>query len=238
MNWRQLVVNPVNHAVYAMNAGSVAILDPIGHKALVAPFASNAAAVAANSVTNEVYIVDGAQNAVIVLDGATNNVTARVPVAVPGPYNIAVNKVTNQFVPTGASSGVIFNGATNQPVTGITPNPVTVGNIAFTQPNVNEVTNKLYSENFAALLVTDLSTGLVNFLAPPFLKTGEICTVRGIAVMSSANRIYAATQCQLASVVIFIYDGVTGTIVQTVDLGANIPTGANVVEIALNPRTN
>ncbi len=203
-----------------------------------APFGSSAYAVAANPVTNQVYIVDGAQNTVIVLDGPTNTITARVPVNLAGTFNIAVNKTTNQYVATGASSGVVFDGSTNQPLVSITPNPATVGNNAFVQPSVNDATNNLYHENTSALMVTDLATGAVSFLAPPFLQTGEICVVRGIAVMSSANRIFAATQCQLASAVMFIYDGVTGAILQTVDLGADIPIGANVVEIALNPHTD
>jgi YVTN family beta-propeller protein len=239
MNWNYIVVNSANHAVYVLNNGNMAIVDPLSGTVSIITFASGPTAVAANPVTNQVYVVDLLKSSVLVIDGATNNVTATVPVrTATGAVFVAVNKAKNQYVVAGASDGLVFDGVTNAPIVAISPNPFVVGNAAFTSMVVNEVTNKLYSTTLGSVLVTDLATGKVSLLANPVLKTGEICTVRSLTVNSALNWVYGVVQCKLASAVVFIWDGTTGANLQQIDLGADIPFGANAVEIALNPKSN
>ena len=196
-------------------------------------------AVAANPVTNRVYVVDEGNNQALILDGTTNAITASItPAYGAQPLYAAVNKARNQYVLATGNTGAVFDGATNTPIVNINGNSSVVGTSAFTAMSENEVTNKLYSTNLGSIVVTDLSTGSMGILGIPFLKTGEICTVRGLTVNSSLNWVYALTQCQLASAVVFIFDGTSGAILNTVDLGGSIPIGADVVEIALNAKSN
>jgi YVTN family beta-propeller protein len=196
-------------------------------------------AVAANPITNRVYLANQAQNQVLVIDGATNTVTATVPVpASVGANYVVVNKAINQYAVAGGSSALVFDGLTNAPIVPITPNSVVVGNAAFTDLVVNEATNKLYSTTIGSILVTDLVSGTVSLLANPSLKPGDICNVHSLAVNTALNWVYATVQCSLASAAMIVFDGATGAMLQAADLGASIPFGANVGEIVFNPQSN
>src|SRR5271170_7304332 len=59
------------------------------------PVGTGPVAVAVNSVTNQIYVLNQTSENVTVIDGATNNTTT-VPVG-PNPVDIAVNSVTNQI---------------------------------------------------------------------------------------------------------------------------------------------
>jgi len=194
--------------------------------------------VAANPVTNRVYVVNEANSSTVVLDGPTNAITATIPAGTNGPISVAVNKARNQYVVAGGNTGTVFDGVTNTPLAAIQTNPNVVGNAAFQSMVVNEVSNKLYSSTVGGVLVTDLTTGTVSVFAIPFLKAGEICNIHSLAVNPAFNWVYAVTQCQLASAVVFIFDGTTGATLQTFDLGASIPFGADVVEMVLNAKSN
>ncbi len=193
---------------------------------------------AANLIINQVYIVDEANNSTVILDGPSNTVTSTILDNIGSlPLFVAVNKSKNQYVLASGKVGAVYDGATNTPLVSIHTDPNVVGNATFQSMVLNEVTNKLYSSTGGGVLVTDLATGAVNVFAIPFLKVGEICTVHSLAV-NQANWVYAVTQCKLASAAMFIFDGTTGATLQTVDLGSSIPFGANVVEMALNAKSN
>ena len=252
ISWVQLVVNPVNHAVYGIDGTSVTIVDPIALSSTQAELGNFAGGVAANPLTNQVYITDESSSAAVILDGASNAVTGKIFAQIGGlmnaafqprvPVSIAINKAKSQYIVLGGSSGMIFDGVSNAPVIPIRPQLLQANGLAaplgFLFPSVNETTNKLYSTDNVNIFVTDLNTGTVQVLATPQTKIGEICTVRGLAINAAQNRVYASSVCQSASPVLFVVDATTGTAIQTVDLGAQIPLGANVGDVLYNSKSN
>jgi DNA-binding beta-propeller fold protein YncE len=115
--------------------------------------------VAANSLTNKVYVVDEANGVTQILDGTTNAIVATVPFAAGGlPLYPAINKSRNQFVIAGGDTGAVYDGVSNGPVVNISANANIVGNSAFNSMALNENTNKLYSSTFGGVVMTDLST--------------------------------------------------------------------------------
>jgi YVTN family beta-propeller protein len=103
------------------------------------PAGTAPAGVAANPVTNKIYITNNNSSNVTVIDGATNS-TATVPTGnSPGP--VAVNPVTNKIYVANinGSSVTVIDGATNSTATvstgttpyGIAVNPITNNAINF-----------------------------------------------------------------------------------------------------------
>jgi YVTN family beta-propeller protein len=62
--------------------------------------------VAADPVTNTVYVTNYSDNTVSVICGRTNKVTATVPVG-PGPYEVAANPVTNTVYVTNSGNDTV-----------------------------------------------------------------------------------------------------------------------------------
>jgi DNA-binding beta-propeller fold protein YncE len=114
------------------------------------PLNSRAATgVAANPLTNKVYVVDEANGVTLILDGPSNATLATVPFTVGGlPLFPAIIKSRNQFVIAGGDTGAVYDGVTNAPVVNISANANIVGNSAFNSMVLNENTNKLYSSTF------------------------------------------------------------------------------------------
>ena len=104
------------------------------------PADSNPYAVAANPVTNRIYVANSSSNNVTVIDGATN---ATITVATrTGPSAVAANPVTNKIYVANLNSDnvTVIDGATNGTTTvaaGSTPRAVAV----------NLATNKIYAAN-------------------------------------------------------------------------------------------
>src|SRR5882762_4626803 len=71
-------------------------------------------AVAANPVTNKIYVANFSSNNVTVIDGATNT-TTNVDASGIEPVAVAVNPVTNKIyvVDTGTFTVTVIDGATN-----------------------------------------------------------------------------------------------------------------------------
>ncbi len=250
--WTKLVVNPVNHAVYGITNGGVVVFDSATLTSTMAQLGNMAGGVAANPVTNQVFVADESASAAVILNGATNTVVSRTFAQTGGllaasfqpsvAEAIAINKTKNQYIVGSGNSGMVFDGVTNQPLVAIRPQ-LLQGNglpapLGFKFMSVNEATNKMYSTDNVSVFITDLSTGVVQVLTTPQTKIGEICTVRGLTINPAQNRVYASSVCQSASPVLFVVDGTTGAAIQTVDLGANIPLGSNVGDLLFNPKTN
>ncbi|HLJ50623.1 MAG TPA: carboxypeptidase-like regulatory domain-containing protein [Bryobacteraceae bacterium] len=143
----------------------------------------------------------------------------------------------NQFTLSNGSDAAVFSGATNTLLHSIHADP-NVGINWFNVGVLNQTTNQLYAPSGGGVVITDLNTGTVAGSLLTSLKTGEICTVHSVEVNASLNWIYVVGQCQLATAVVFVFDGVTGAQVQTVDLGADMPLGSNVLGMVLNPASN
>jgi YVTN family beta-propeller protein len=116
-------------------------------------------AVAVNSLTNKIYVVNNCGNdltcasngTVTVIDGSTNNVTATVTVG-SNPYGVAVNSVTNKIYVANICGGdpscqtysgtvAVIDGATSTVAATV---PIGANPYA---PIVNSVTNKIYVPN-------------------------------------------------------------------------------------------
>jgi DNA-binding beta-propeller fold protein YncE len=250
--WAKLAVDPSSHAVYGISGGSVTIFNPVSLASTQAHMGDIAGGVAANPITNQVYITDESLSAAVILNGATNAITGETFAPVGGMIgaafqpggatSIAINKTKNQYIVAGGNGAIVFDGVSNAPLASVRPQ-LLAGNglpapVGFLFMSVNETTDKMYTTDNAHIFITDLATGIFQLFVSPQTKAGETCTVRGLTVNSAQNLVYASSVCQSASPVLFVFDGATAATVQVVDLGANIPLGSNVANVLYNPKSN
>jgi DNA-binding beta-propeller fold protein YncE len=250
--WAKLAVDPSSHAVYGISGGGVTIVNPVSLTSTQAQMGDIAGGVAANPVTNQVYITDESLSSAVILNGATNSITGKTFAPVGGMIgaafqpggatSIAINKTKNQYIVAGGNGAIVFDGVTNAPLASVRPQLI-AGNglpapVGFLFMSVNETTNKMYTTNNASIFITDLATGVFQLFVSPQTKAGEICTVRGLTVNSAQNLVYASSVCQSASPVLFVFDGSSAATIQIVDLGANIPLGSNVANVLYNPTSD
>jgi YVTN family beta-propeller protein len=186
---------------------------------------SGAVAVAANPVTNKIYVANcglpcsdtsGGNGNITVIDGATNMPTTIT--AGTNPKAVAVNPVTNKIYVAnwGSSNVTVIDGASN----------ATTTVSAETYPNavvVNPVTNKIYVANYGSASVTVID-GATN---SPTSVNVEI-NPSGLAVNPVTNKIYVANY---GSASVTVIDGATNSPTR-VNVGTN-PSG-----VAVNPVTN
>jgi YVTN family beta-propeller protein len=182
---------------------------------------------AMNSITNKLYAANELSNNVTVIDGATNTTTT-VPVGTQ-PLAIAVNQTTNMvYVANGADGTVSIIDAGNNNSTS------TVGVGTFPQGiAINPVTNRIYVSNTGGPAIFGNSVTVID--AANGNATATVTTGTGpyaIAVNSVTNKIYVANETsgsQPDSVTII--DGATNSTSSiTVGAGAN----AVAVDSALN----
>jgi YVTN family beta-propeller protein len=214
-------------------------------------------ALAANPVTNKIYVANLNSNNVTVIDGATNIMTTVA--AGTNPNAVAVNQVTNKIYVTNETSNdvTVIDGATNATTTvpaGTWPRFVAV----------DPVTNKIYVANFTSgnVTVIDGSTNATTTVAAgtkPFAValnpvtnkiyvanygSGNVTVIDGAtnatttvvagtapggaAVNPVTNKIYVANR---NSNNVTVIDGVTNTT-------STVATGTNPSRVAVNPVTN
>jgi YVTN family beta-propeller protein len=219
----QIAVNSVKNKIYVLNVGdaTVSVIDGSSNATTTVPVAAtpsnvpgpNYNTIAANSVTNKIYVSDyfGSGN-VTVIDGVTN-ATASVAVGA-SPGAIAVNAVTNKiYVITGNGDVTVIDGVTNATVT--LPVGAYLRGIA-----VNSVTNKIYADGPNGLTVIDGATN-ASTTVPAGMGGG------GLALNSVTNTIYVANTDSTVTAI----DGATYTT-------ATIPVGNLPFSIAVNSVTN
>ena len=135
---------------------------------------------AANPVTNKIYVANYSSNTVTVIDGATNDTTSLPAGACP--CAVAVNPITNKIYAANQSSHnvTVIDGATNATTTvpaGLYPYAVAV----------NPVTNKIYVVNDGSNDVTVID-GTTN--ATTMVPAGP--GAYAVAVNPVTNRAYVA----------------------------------------------
>src|SRR5579859_1974592 len=180
------------------------------------PVGTSPAAVAANPITNKIYVAIQSSNSVTVIDGATNTVSSANAGALP--FAIAVNPATNKVYVANANSNnvTVIDGTSNTTITvGAGTRPVAVA--------VNPVSNKIYVVNQNSNNVTVID-GVTNTTIT--ISAGNF--PRALAVNPVTNKIYVAN---LDSSNVTVIDGATNT-TSTVSVG----TGPEAV--AVNPVTN
>ena len=251
--WAKLAVDPSSHAVYGISVSSVTIFNPVSSTSTQAQMGDIAGGVAANPMTNQVYIADESLSAAVILNGATNAITgtAFAPVGAMsgaafqpgGATSIAINKTKNQYIVAGGNGAIVFDGATNTPLAFIRPQ-LLAGNglpapVGFLFMSVNETTNKMYTTDNAHIFITDIATGVFQLFLAAADESWRDLHVRGLTVNSAQNLVYASSVCQSASPVLFVFDGATGATVQVVSIWVtNIPLGSNVANVLYNPKSN
>jgi YVTN family beta-propeller protein len=176
---------------------------------------TNPTALAANTVTNKIYIANTNSANVTVINGATNQ--GHTVAADSGPDSVAVNESTNKIYVAdfNAKLVTVIDGATESTV------PVAVGD----NPNaiaVNPVTNQIYTANRNSVTIIDGATLRTTVITVPFNAVA-------LAVNPVTNKIYVVSSNNSKVTVI---DGASGTVDATLTVGANPNT------IAINTLTN
>jgi YVTN family beta-propeller protein len=203
------------------------------------PTGSYPGAVAANPLTNKIYVANLNQNTVTVIDGATNNTTTVPTGAGSSPAAVAVNPVavadldpgtkkSYVFVyvaDLGSSSVTVIDGSTDTAVTSVA---VGAGPVALA---VNPVTNIIYAANQTAGTVSVINVtvnkGVPTATVVATVPVGK--TPSAIAVNPVTNAIYVANQTGNSVTVI---NGATNT------PSATVAVGSTPAAIAVNPVTN
>jgi len=173
-------------------------------------------ALAVNSTTNKIYVVNQDSNNVSVIDGATNNTTT---VAVgTGPAAIAINPLTNKIYVANCTAGTVtvINGQTNGTAT------VAAGTCPYALA-VNGVTNKIYVANFDSNNVTVID-GATNHASSVSVGSHPYA----IAINTITNKIFTADNGSNAVTVI---DGAS-------DATMTVPVESYPRAVATNPATN
>jgi YVTN family beta-propeller protein len=225
-------VNPNTNKIYADNDHTFFVIDGSTNTVTdTIQFGNSSSLVGlgVNPVTNKIYVAD--QNSqVYVIDGNTNSIIANVTVS-PSFDGVVANPNTNKiYVATGSVS--VINGSTDTvKASGIVDCGGSADYLA-----VNPVTNKIYvpcnyppagggqgRQAFIAIIdgSTDTQVGQINM-------TWNGQDLGGIAVNPNTNTLY---QTDFSNNVIYVYDGNTNTLLDTIP--------ASVAGfIAVNPVTN
>ena len=218
-----LAVNPVSNMIYAPVGSEVGVIDGSTNTVsnLENDAASDAIAVAVDSLANKIYVANASSNNVTVIDGVSDTLTTISDPNASGPGALAVNPVTDKiFVANTASNNVsVFDGANYSATTVTDPNAITPSFVA-----VNPATNTAYitnssSNNVTVITGTTYSTTVTAGNGPS-----------GVAVNPATSQIYVANYYGNNVTVI---DGATNTTNTITDPNATSPQA-----VAVNPVTN
>lgn len=201
--------------------GSVSIIDGATNAVVATPsVGTTPQVVAANPLTNEIYVANIDSSTVSVLDGATNAVVATVTTGL-APGALGLDVVTNRIyvVNENGNSVSVISGATDSvvaaPSLGSTP-------IAMA---LNPVTNMVYVANWG-----DGTVSVINGLTDTVTATIPVgAQPDAIAVNPATNTVYVGSYGGNSLSVI---NGATDTVTATVNVGS--PATA----LALNAFTN
>ncbi len=179
--------------------------------------------VAANFVTNRIYVTNSVDDNVSVIDGALNQVVDTVVVG-NKPREIGVNTATNRiFVSNFEDNTVsVIDGTTNQVIDTIAvgKGPQGIG--------VNVTANRIYVANSSSddiSVIDGLTNRVIETIAVDVAPTT-------IEVNTATNRIYSVFIASGRTGVIVI-DGITNQIIDTISSDINNPR-----DVGANPDTN
>jgi YVTN family beta-propeller protein len=192
-------------------------------------------ALAVNTVTNKIYILNQSSGTVDVLDGSTNNIVATVPVS-SSISRLAINESTNKIyvVDPFAGSLSVIDGTSNT-VTGSVTFGVRIGVVA-----INPLTNRIYvtTSRSAVNVITGITNSTVSVIdgaTNNILADVPIAPfATALAVNTATNRVYVGGQPQ-NSISIQVIDGSNNSVIT----GTGDPNnGVGVVGFAINKTTN
>jgi YVTN family beta-propeller protein len=173
-------------------------------------------ALAVNTTTNKIYVVNQGSNNATVIDGVTNDTTT-VPVGAT-PDAVAINPLTNKIYVANCTGGsvTVVDGQTNGMAT------VAAGSCPYAVA-VNSVTNKIYIANFDSNNVTviDGATNQTSTVSVGYYPYA-------IAINSVTNKIFVA---DYGSNAITVIDGTTNST-------CTVPVESYPHAVAVNQFTN
>jgi len=178
-------------------------------------------AIAANPVTNKIYVANYSGNSVTVIDGVTN-ATTNVAVGIK-PSAIAVNLVTNKIYTanSGSNTVTVIDGATNASTTAAA---VGMGPSAIA---VNPLTNKIYVAN-QAIVENPSTVTVIDGVTSATATVAVGSDPSAIAVNPVTNKIYVTnTQSNTVTVI----DGATNAT-------STVAVGSYPLPLAVNTETN
>jgi DNA-binding beta-propeller fold protein YncE len=191
------------------------------------PIGSSSAGVAANFVSNKIYVSTNA--GVTVVNGVTNRVSSSIRVS-SGTFAIGVNVVTNRVYATSCNFSlvqcnvIVIDGNTDNIVATI---PIASGQeLGLRAVAVNPVTGRIYVTDTDNQLL-DVIDGTTNTIIREVPMPNQ---VEGVAVDPKTGRIYVGVAGFPGSIA--VVDGSTNTII------ANIPLTSFPEQIATNFKLN
>ena len=168
---------------------------------------------AVNPDTNRIYVANPHSNNVSVIDGANNTVVATV--AVGGAADVAVNPNTNRIYVVCVNKVAVIDGASNTVVA-----KVAVGSYAEGVA-VNPNTNRIYVANSGSDNVSVIDGTSNRVVATVAVGDAPL----GVAVNPNTNRIYVANNRYSNNV--SVIDGASNTVVATVAVGNGVGVAVN-----------
>jgi hypothetical protein len=168
-----LTINPVTNTLYVAHygTGDVRVISGEFNNTNLHPATTSIGAwskpfaIAANSMTNRVYVItEDSRGPIGVINGATNAAVWPTPAAghASAPKALAVNPVTNKVYAAFANEVIVIDGADNS----LAYVPVTTGTTASIA--INYFTNKIYvASDGGSLTVIDGATNATTSLSVP-----------------------------------------------------------------------
>jgi YVTN family beta-propeller protein len=224
-----IAANPVTGRVYVTNraGGSVTVIDGASSTVLATiPVGNDPDRIAVNSASNRVYVLHSiyeANPSLAVIDGVSNTVQSNIPLAFR-PEGLAVDFTTG-LVYVGIT---LLNRVDIFDASGTLVSSATMG--WPSQLAINPQAHRLYVTRRDENVLNVLDTTTNNSVAS--IPLGDF--PGGIAVNRATNRIYVGNGFDSISVI----DGVTNTIVATIDQDSLGSYLFNPASLAVNERTN
>lgn len=194
------------------NANTATVVDNEPAVASIA-VGQNPVAVAANPVTDNIYVANQNDNTVTVIDGATN-ATTTIPVCT-SPAGLGINTVTNRIYVACASSNVtVIDGATGNTTT------IPTSSSEYDTVAVNPLTDQIFVAGNNGIVQIDGATDTAAPFASEF--------VFGMGINTWTNTLYVSSPSGID-----VFDIASGSRV------ARIPGSFGVLDVAVvNPRLN
>jgi YVTN family beta-propeller protein len=215
LSMRSIALNPATGKFYAAEPthGTVAVEDPRTHETKHIKTADEPLALAVNSKTNRIYVVNHGSGTLSVIDGASDTVLQTMNVGAL-PYVAAVNETTNRVYISNVFSDVItvLDGATSD------AKKINAG--SSDTITIDQTRDKIYLAGYQSTKLNVLDT-------TPAI-TGNVKVgyhAWGLAVDDASGTLYVTRSQDAALLIIDEATGATTT----------VPTGYIPCAVAINP---
>jgi YVTN family beta-propeller protein len=182
---------------------------------------------AANPITNRLYVASRNNDQLLVLHGSTHAVIGQVPTG-DQPFGVAADPITNKVYVTSYQDGklTVIDGATNQAIKTLTLAP------ELTYVAVNTALNRVYAVSHQANRLYVLNGATDTVIRQ--VNTGQPgAGAFGLAVSETLSRVYVTNR---DSQDIFVFDG-EGNVLPGQQVKP-VPVGAVPFAMGFNPVTN